>query len=319
MLRDARVVEFAADKGQQRGLDLGVGKFRAAGDETDDGSRHFLGNQLAAGLEHRTQRLGTGHARESHPVLRDRRHHAFQVLEMREVVLAQRDQDAVVAAREVEALDSGFVLVHLRLERLWRPILDQVGQVFHELRRALAAEVVALRQREQFLELVEDQQRDERLARLIAQDVVAMVQELPQRFAGYRGARLRPRACGPRRAKNRLLDLFGRHRRIGRVVDAHIDRTVAFGPQPRHDARAQDRRLAQARLAKEDREQLACTRRPVHRPPRRVIEVSPVSSVSDAGPNHGCSASTTVHVVGGGVRRRPRGRPTRSCHAGEFA
>ncbi len=102
---------------------------------------------------------------------------------MRQIVLAQRDQDPVVAAREVEALDGGLVLVHLRLERLRRAVLDQVGQVLDELRRALPAEVVALREREQLLELVEDQQRNERLAGRVAQDVVAMVQELPQRFA----------------------------------------------------------------------------------------------------------------------------------------
>ena len=121
---------------------------------------------------------------------------------MREVVLAQRDQDAVVAAREVEALDGGLVL---RPSSPRAPcggaVLDQVGQVLDELGRALAAEVVALREREDLLELVEDQQRDERLAGRVAQDVVAVVQELPQRLAGDRGAGLRPRpaACVARK------------------------------------------------------------------------------------------------------------------------
>jgi hypothetical protein len=61
-LRDARVVELAADEAQQRGLDLGIGEFRAAGDETDDGAGHFLGHQLAARLQHGAQRLRAVHA-----------------------------------------------------------------------------------------------------------------------------------------------------------------------------------------------------------------------------------------------------------------
>jgi hypothetical protein len=102
---------------------------------------------------------------------------------VRQVILAQCDQDAIVAAREVEALDGGLVVVHLRLERLGRAVLDQVGQVLDELRGALAPEFIALREREQFLELVEDQQRDQGLPGRVAQHVVAVVQELPQRFA----------------------------------------------------------------------------------------------------------------------------------------
>ena len=56
---------------------------------------------------------------------------------MREIVLAQRDQDAVVAAREVEALGGRLVLVDPRFERLRRPVLDEVGEVLDELRGAL--------------------------------------------------------------------------------------------------------------------------------------------------------------------------------------
>jgi len=196
-------------------------------------------------------------AREAHPVLRDRGHVALQSLEVREVILTQRDQDPVVAPRKVEAFDGGLVLIHLRFKRLRRAILDQVGQVLDELRRALPAELIALREREQLLELVEDQQRDERFAGFVAQDVVAVVQKLPQRFARFRDADLRPVAGRPRRTEDRLLDLLGRRWRFPRIVEPHIDRAIALGPQSRDDARAQDRRLAQARLAEQDREQFA--------------------------------------------------------------
>ncbi len=211
----------------------------------------------AAGLHHGGQRLRAGHPGEPHPVLRDRGHDALHALEMREVILAQRDEDPIVAAGEVESLDDGLVVLHPRFERLRRAVLDEIGEILEELRRALAAEVVVLRQRENFLELVEDQQRDERPAGLIAENVVAVVQELPERFAFDRHADLRPLAGALRRAKDGLLDLLGRRRRLGRIVEAHVDRAVALGPQPRHDPGTQDRGLAKPGLPEEDREQLA--------------------------------------------------------------
>ncbi len=176
---------------------------------------------------------------------------------MREIVLAQRDQDPVVLAREVEPLDDGLVVLHPRFERLGRAVLDEIREVLEKLRGALAAEVVALREREDLLELVEDQQRNERLARCVAEHVAAMVEELPQRFAVDRHAGLRPLARGFGRAEDRLLDLLGGLGRLRRIIEPNVDRAIALGPQPRHDPRAQDRRLAETRLAEQDREELA--------------------------------------------------------------
>src|SRR5436190_4320365 len=176
---------------------------------------------------------------------------------MGKVILAQRNKDPVVAAGEVEPFDRGLVLVHPGFERLRRTVLDQIGEILDELRRALPAEVVALREREQLFELVEDQQWDERSAGFVAQDVVAVVQELPERFARFGDADLRPLARRLRRTEDRLLDLLGRRRRFRRIIDPHVDRTVTIGPQPRDDAGAQDRGLAQARLPEQDREELA--------------------------------------------------------------
>ncbi len=102
------------------------------------------------------------HRREAQAVLRDARHLRLQALERREVVLAQRDQHAVVAAREIEALGRQFVGLQPRLERPRRAVLDQVRQIVDEARRARAAGLVGLGQREDLLELVEDQERDER-------------------------------------------------------------------------------------------------------------------------------------------------------------
>ncbi len=168
-----------------------------------------------------------------------------------------RNQDPVVAAREIEPLGRRLVLLDPCLERLGRAILDQIGQVLDELLGALASEIVALRKGEDFLELVEDQQRNERPAGRVVQDVVAMMQELPQRFAGHRDARLRPLAGFLRRTEDRGLDLFGGRGRFPRIVDAHVHRAVVHRPKPRHDAGAQHRGLAEARLPEQQREGLA--------------------------------------------------------------
>jgi hypothetical protein len=209
-----RALLLAADKTQQRRLDLGVRQLGASGDKTHDRLGDFLGDQLPSRLQHGGKRLRAGHSGQPHPVLRDRGHDALDAFEMREIVLAQRDQYPIVAAGEVESFGGCFVLLDSGFERLRRAVLDQVSEILEELRGALAAEVVALREREDFLELVEYQQRYQRLARSVTQDVVAVVQEFPERFAAYRYPRLRPLSERLRRPENGLLDLL---RRLGRV------------------------------------------------------------------------------------------------------
>ena len=176
---------------------------------------------------------------------------------MGEVVLAQRDQDAVVGAREIEVLGGGLVLVEPLLERRGRAVLDEVGEVLEELLRTQPAAIVGLRQREDLLELVEDQERQQRAALGIPQQVAAVVQELPQRLALDRGARAAPVAGLGRGLEDRLLDLLGRRRRISRVVHPHVHRAEALAAQPRHEPGAQQRGLAEAGLPEQHGEVLA--------------------------------------------------------------
>src|SRR6185312_16931872 len=104
-----------------------------------------------------------------------------------------------------------------RFDRLRRPILDEVGELLDELRRAPASEIVALRKREDLLELIEDQKRRERASGRIAQHVATMMQKLPQRFAGHRDADMRPFARRVAFTEDRLLDLLGRRRCFTRI------------------------------------------------------------------------------------------------------
>ena len=177
--RNAHQVELAADKTQQRRLDLGVDEFRAARDETHDRFGNFLRYEPTARLQHRTQRLRSVHAREPHPILRDRRHDAFHAFQMSEVVLAQRDQDAIVRTREVEIFGRLVIVLDPRFECGRRAILDEIGKVLEKSLRAQPAGIVGLCEREDLLELIEDQQRQQRVAFLIAQQIAAMVQEFP--------------------------------------------------------------------------------------------------------------------------------------------
>src|SRR5262249_49101927 len=143
-------------------------------------------------LQHRRQGLGAGHRSESHAVLRNAGYGLLQPLERREVVLAQRNEHPVIAARKVEAFGRGLILLQLRLELLRGAVLYQVRELGNETRGTRAAEVITLGESEDLLELIEDQKRNERPARLITQHVIAMVQELPQRLALYRHPGLGP-------------------------------------------------------------------------------------------------------------------------------
>src|SRR5437763_11624157 len=84
-----------------------------------------------------------------------------------------------------------------------------------------------------------------------------MVEELPQRLSCRRDADLRPLAGLLRRAEDRGLDLFGRRRGLARIVDANVHRAITDRPEPRDDAGAQDRGLAEARLPEQQGEGLA--------------------------------------------------------------
>ena len=151
---------------------------------------------------------------------------------MGEIVLAQRDQHAIVGAGEVEVLRAGLVLLQPLLERGWRAVLDEVGEILQELPGAQAPGVVSLRQREDLLELVEDQQRQQRPSLSITQQVAAVMQEFPQRLALDSGTGLRPVPGRGRGPEDSLLDLLGGWRGVRRVVNPDVDGAEALATEP---------------------------------------------------------------------------------------
>jgi hypothetical protein len=97
-LGDARVVELAAHEREERGLDLGVAQLRPPATKRTMASAPPRTRAARRASMHGGQRLLRRHARKPHAVLRDRGI-VPSGPRVRQVVLAQRDQHAVVGAR----------------------------------------------------------------------------------------------------------------------------------------------------------------------------------------------------------------------------
>ncbi len=230
---------------------------RGAGNKEHDRPRHVGGHKAGAGLEDGLERLRSRHPRQTHAVLGDGGHRALQPLEMRQIVLPKRDEDPVVGARKIESGGIALVVLQARLEFGGRTVFHQVGELGEKRLGPRAACGIGLREGEDFLELVEDEQRNEGAAAGVPEHVVAVVEEFPERLAFGGGAGPRPCAGLRRGAKHGILDLLGGRRRGGRVVQPDVDGAEALGPKPRHEACPQEGGLAVAGLAEEHRQELA--------------------------------------------------------------
>jgi hypothetical protein len=114
----ARVVELAADERQERRLDSALRSSAPPPQKRTIALGHLSRDEASAGLDHRGERLVSGHPREPHRFCVIEGIDALTALEVGEVVLAQRDEDAVVGAVEVERSTIGILVSHHRLERL---------------------------------------------------------------------------------------------------------------------------------------------------------------------------------------------------------
>src|SRR5204862_1752052 len=106
--------------------------------------------------------------------------------------------------------------------------------------------------REWLVEVGEGQHRDAWVVALVPEVRVRAVEVLPQRLV-----RARRRGVDARRPGLRgdlRLDLLDRRRQIAAVAQPNVDREVVLAPQAREESRAQQRSLAQAGEAEEERE-----------------------------------------------------------------
>ena len=114
-----------------------------------------------------------------------------------------------------------------------------------------------MRDGKNLFELIEDEQWHHSLAVGVLQDIVAVMQKFPQRFAFYCRTGFGPLTGSGGGRENCLLDLLGGRRRIGGVIDPNVDRAIALWAQSRHDARAQDRGLAKTGLTEQHGQEFA--------------------------------------------------------------
>ena len=215
-LRDTRVVELAADEAQQRRLDFGVAQLRSAGDEAHDRLGDLLGHELAAGLHHRARAPAA-------PVIRASRIRfcvidgiaPFSAFEMREVVLAQRDQDRGSRCARNRNRSAAVSSCSIRASSAFGGRFStRSARSSMNCAARCAAEIVALREREDLLELVEDQQRHERACPLASRSTSSRWcrnSHSDSPSTATPGCVHVPGGLG--RAEDRLLDLLRRRRR----------------------------------------------------------------------------------------------------------
>ena len=82
-------------------------------------------------------------------------------------------------------------------------------------------------QGEQFFKLIEDEQGNEQLTAAAPQNVIAMMKIFPERLAGHGNAALGPHAHQGSCGRHGRLDLLSEGQGVGRVIESHVDRTVA--------------------------------------------------------------------------------------------
>src|SRR6185437_14560289 len=267
----AQLVELAAEETQQRWIHLGARAANLLGlrvlprYRAHDGLRHLRRDQMPrrTGAFDDIQRLTVIESREPHVVQDDGRNVAPQRVQVRQIVLAQTEQYAITRMRKREAIHERRILAHGTVERARRTILNEITEQFHRARRE--APVVTPRRggREQLLELIEHEHRNEKAARFVGQVELDVVQILP---GPARRERIRRtgellRLNGGR---DGLRDLAPRRIGVGAqpglivsVVETNGDGKKPFLAETGKQTSLQQRRLAESGLRVEHGERLA--------------------------------------------------------------
>src|SRR5262245_51168979 len=149
-------------------------------DQAHDSARHLLADDAAAGLDHRLERLPTLQPRQPEAVATERGSAGAEHLQRRQKILAHRDHDTVIVAVEDVTRDLAWRTFEARLDGGRRPVLHQVGELAE---KDLAIGLALIEpEREELLELVEHDHRDDGLAAAVDQRELAAVEVFPQRL-----------------------------------------------------------------------------------------------------------------------------------------
>ncbi len=249
---DSPAVELGTHQTEQRRLDgdLFDRPVRLTRDEADDAGGHLLVEQAPSRAQDRLHGAGSPEPLEPHAIVGGRGNLQAQAFQVGEEILAQAQNDLAELPVVDVARRFRRSLVEPALERGRRPALDEIAQLIEEVLAPGAQRGAFRAEREDLLELVEDQNRHDDAVVLAPQLRVAAIKVLPRRVAALGGRDLD--VGFGRRALHFAHDLDEGIRRLRRVVDADIDGQKPFAAQKGEDAGAQQRRLAQAREPEED-------------------------------------------------------------------
>lgn len=192
----AAAVEFVAHHAKQRGLHVplfhhpGFLLALRAGDEIHDVLGDVGRDQVASGALHHRQRLRAGHALQAEAMRQQRGHARAPGIELRQEIFAQAEHELNRLALEVENESVVEMLLQSLAHCVGRAMLDDGLQVGGELGNAGGTAGRPLAEGEDFLELVEDDDRsDEAIAGTPEVEVAAM-EVFPQRFPWLRAWRV---------------------------------------------------------------------------------------------------------------------------------
>src|ERR1041385_5293086 len=110
-------------------------------------------------------------------------------IEIREIILTHRQQNFERCGLEVETFDARWIIA----QRGGRAVLDEVGKLFNECRGLDRARGSLAAEREEFLELIERQERSDEIVSCAPEMVSFAVKIFPQRLVRPRQWRLDPR------------------------------------------------------------------------------------------------------------------------------
>ena len=143
-LGEALAVQLATHQAENRGRDLELGQIvsrrgrragaaRAGpGDEAHDLPCHVERHEVGRRLGHHRHGLVTGHLGQPQPILHDGGHALAQTFELRQVVLAEAEQDPTILPVEGEGSDQFGLRVQSLLERARGTVLDEVADLGEE-------------------------------------------------------------------------------------------------------------------------------------------------------------------------------------------
>ena len=263
-------VQLAAEKAQQRRFDPEILQRTADGirvflpgvilpavaDKADNALRDLLANKLSTRPQHGLHRLPAVHRFEAHAVLKDQRDLGSQALEFREIIFAQGNEHATIAAVKVEVLDERRILFEPPPQRFRNTVFHKVGQFGQQGGTAGAGGVGAFPEGEDFLELVECQQERNPDALRVEDAGVPAVEELPERFSGaWLPAEGQP--GGLDRSRHGLFDLLDGRGGGNGVGKADRYGKPAIGTQRRKHPGLQQRAFSEAGETEKNGERFA--------------------------------------------------------------